>query len=124
MSNALLDETRSERLPINLPFLQQLRVSPTIRDLLDQERPANETWADFAVLAMLQRVVMARTIHFDLSGAKRLLVTLTGDTQDRRHMAEATIPVNVTGVILSDERQKPVQMNLKTAMVAVPKRGR
>lgn len=117
MPNALLDETRTERLPLNLPFLPQVRVSQTVRKLLEQEKPANESWADFAIVSMVLRILHARTVAMDLHRANSLLVTVLGIPSDKPAS-------DMTSVPSYDERQKPTQMSLKTAMVAVGKRGR
>ncbi|MFB3816163.1 MAG: hypothetical protein ACE147_00750 [Candidatus Methylomirabilales bacterium] len=118
--NALLDETRSERLPVNLPFLLQLRVSPTIRELLEREKPANESWADFAMLSMIQRAVHARTVRLDFDGAKRLLVTVGGSGSDET--AGAVTPVTPYDEAHKRRIAEAQQMGLGTGLVKVGKR--
>jgi hypothetical protein len=76
--NAFLDETRSERLDLALPFMRQLRVSPTLAEVLAAEKPATQTWGDFALAAMVEKAVTARMVRGDLCGVTCLVVRLTG----------------------------------------------
>lgn len=76
--NALLDETRSRLLEPNLPFLRQLRASPTVAEVLGSEKADNESWGDFALLGMLALATMRRTVRADLRGANRVLVGIIG----------------------------------------------
>lgn len=80
--NSLLDETRSDRLDLGLAFIRQLRVSPTVAEVLAEEKPAAQTWGDFAILSMVSFAVMARMVRGDLRGVIRLLVRLVGQPAD------------------------------------------
>lgn len=82
MSNALLDETRSERIDLGLPFLKQIRLGPTLRDILTEEKPANQAWGDFFLTAAINQILHARNIRGDWRGSKRLLVRITGQEPD------------------------------------------
>jgi hypothetical protein len=84
MSNAFLDETRSERLDLGLPMMKQLRASPTLTAVLMDEKPATQTWGDFALAAMVEKSVHARMVRGDLRGVIRLLVRLIGQPSDER----------------------------------------
>jgi len=83
MANALLDETRSERIDLGLPWLKQLRVSPTVFELLSEEKPANMSWGDFLLTAALCYVRCARDIRGDFRGSNRLGVRLFGPVSDQ-----------------------------------------
>lgn len=77
--NAFLQESRSERIDFGLPYiLRQLRASPTVAALLTEEKPADQTWGDFAIRALLLYVVMARMVRGDFRGVISLLVRLVG----------------------------------------------
>jgi hypothetical protein len=82
MSSALLDETRSERLDLGLVVMKQLRLSPTLAEVLGEEKPATQTWGDFALAAMVEKVVTARSLRGDYRGVIRLLVRLVGQPSD------------------------------------------
>lgn len=91
--NALLDETRSARIDFDMLLIRELKVSPTVKELLLEEKPSNMGWGDFAIFSMLAFVLIARIVRFDLRGVIRLCVRLVGEP-----------PTNVGG---SDERRKP-----------------
>ena len=80
--NALLDETKSGRIEFDLPLLRELKVSPTVKQLLLEEKPSNMGWGDFAIFSMLAFVLIARIMRFDLRGVIRLCVRLIGATPD------------------------------------------
>lgn len=80
--NALLNETRSKLLEPGLPFLRQLRVSPSIAALLDAEKQDNESWADFALLGMITLASMRRMVRADIRGVIRLGVGIVGAVAD------------------------------------------
>lgn len=80
--NACLDETRSERIDVGLVFMRQLRLSPTLAEVLADEKPAVQTWGDFALSAMVEKVVTARMVRGDYRGVIRLLVRLVGPPSD------------------------------------------
>lgn len=80
--NALLDEKRTARLEIGLPWMKQLRVSPTVEAVLLEEKPASVTWGDFAILAMVLFCFIARIVRGDVRGVIRLGVRLAGSTPD------------------------------------------
>lgn len=84
--NALLDESRSERLELGLSFLRQLRASATVVDILEAEKAADETWGDFALEGMIALAAMRRTLRMDLRGVNRLCVGLVGLADDARQM--------------------------------------
>jgi hypothetical protein len=97
--NALLDETKSGRIEFDLPFLRELKVSPTAKAILFEEKPSNMGWGDFAIFSMLAFVLMARIMRFDLRGVIRLCVGLTGWLPDER-------PTAPTSVGSPDDRRK------------------
>jgi hypothetical protein len=80
--NAFLDETRTERIDLGLPFLKQIRVSPTISALLMEEKPANQTWGDFFLTAAVNHIFHARNMRGDWRGCNRLMVRLLGPEPD------------------------------------------
>lgn len=83
MTNALLDETRTVRIDVGLPWLKQLRVSPTVFELLSEEKPANMSWGDFLLTAALCYVRCARDIRGDFRGSNRLGVRLFGPVSEQ-----------------------------------------
>jgi hypothetical protein len=80
--NAMLDETRSERIDLGLPFLKQIRTSPTLAAILNEEKPANQSWGDFFLSAAVNQVLHARNIRGDWRGCHRLLVRVIGPEPD------------------------------------------
>ncbi len=88
-ANAFLDETRTERLDIGLPFLRQLRLSPTLENLLAEEKPANQSWGDYFLTAAVNQALSARNVRGDWRGSNRLIVrlvgSLSGDPDNRRN---------------------------------------
>jgi hypothetical protein len=100
--NALLDETRSKRLDVALPIMDQLRVSPTTYAVLLEEKPHDQSWGDFAIRSMITSALMGRIMRGELRAAYRLLVRL-GAT-----IADEPTP-DLTSVRPADERQsKPL----------------
>lgn len=112
--NALLDETRTERLDLGMSFLPQLRVSPTVRAMLLEAKPANQSWADFATEAMVVRALLTNTIGLSLHNLNRQVVRLIGPSSDERQEVPAEQPTHRTPVSHPD---KPTQMSLRTAIV-------
>lgn len=98
--NALLDETRSERLDLGLSFMRQLRVSPTVAALLAEEKPAAMSWGDFATLGMIHLIMSWRSSRGDVRGVIRQGVSLVGGAPDGTTGA-------LTAVGLADGRQPP-----------------
>ena len=82
--NALLDETRSTRIEFDLPWLRELKVAPTVKAILLEEKPSNMGWGDFAIFAMLTFVLIARIVRFDIRGVIGLGVRLVGARPDDR----------------------------------------
>lgn len=103
MSNALLDETRSERIDLGLPFLKQIRLGPTLRDILTEEKPANQSWGDFFLSAAINQILHARNIRGDWRGSKRLLVRITGQEPDGLGVTTEEQLTHLTGVRMADK---------------------
>jgi hypothetical protein len=80
--NALLDETKNARIEFGLPWLHELKVSPTIKQILLEEKPSNLGWGDFAIFSMLTFAFIARMMRFDLRGVIRLGVRVVGALPD------------------------------------------
>lgn len=77
-TNALLNATRSKRIDLGLPVrgLDQLRVSPTTFSVLLEEKPADQSWADFTIRALVSFVVIRRMIALETQAANRIVVRL------------------------------------------------
>lgn len=80
--NVLLDETRSDRIEFGLPWLRELRVSPTVKRVLAEEKPSHLGWGEFAILAMVAFVLIARIMRGELHGVIRLVRLLLGPLPD------------------------------------------
>jgi hypothetical protein len=105
--NALLDETRSKLIETGLPFLRQLRASPTVAALLEAEKLDNETWADFSLLGMITLASMRRMVRADLRGVIRLGVGIVGAVTDGLMGERATEAGDPTSVGSPYGRRKP-----------------
>lgn len=105
--NALLDQTRSRLIETGLPFLRQLRASPTVAELLDGEKLDNETWADFALLGMIVLASMRRMVRADIRGVIRFGVGLVGAVADGVMAERAAETGDPTSVGRADVRRKP-----------------
>lgn len=105
--NALRDETRSRLIESGLPFLRQLRTSPTVAELLDAEKTDTETWADFALLGMITLASMRRMVRADLRGVIRLGVGIVGAVADGVMAERAAETGDPTSVGRPDVRRKP-----------------
>ena len=99
--NALLHESRSRLIEPGLPYLRQLRLSPTVAAVLEAEKLDTETWGDFAVLGMIVLANMRRASRGDLRGVIRLHVGIVGAPPD----GPASDPTSVGS---PDERRKPL----------------
>lgn len=106
--NALLDETRSRLIEAGLPFLRQLRTSPTVAALLEDEKTDTETWADFALLGMITLASMRRMVRADLRGVIRLGVGIVGAVADGVMAERAGETVDPTSVGTPDIRRKRI----------------
>ena len=106
MSNALLDETRSERIDLGLPFLKQIRVSPTLANVLSEEKPANQSWGDFFLSAAVNQILMSRNMRGDWRGCNRLLVRIVGPEPDGLGITTEQQLAALTGVRTPDVSQK------------------
>jgi hypothetical protein len=84
MANALLDETKSDRIEFGLDWLRELKVQPTVKTLLLESKPSNMGWGDFAIFSMLAFSFISATMRFDLRGVIRLGVRLVGAMPDDR----------------------------------------
>lgn len=91
-TNAFLDETRTERLDVSLPFAKQLRLSPSIMEVLSEHKPPTQSWGDFCLESMVLRILTDTIMRRDCRGCNRLVVRLFGG--------------NLTGVGSPDGRQK------------------
>ena len=105
--NALRDETRSRLIESGLPFLRQLRTSPSVAELLDAEKQDTETWADFALLGMITLASMRRMVRADIRGVIRLGVGIVGAVADGVMGERATERADPTSVGSPDVRRKP-----------------
>jgi hypothetical protein len=106
MPNALLDETRSERIDLGLPFLKQIRASPTLAQLLSEEKPANQSWGDFFLTAAVNQVLMSRNMRGDWRGVHRLLVRVIGPEPDGLGVTAEQQLESLTGVRSPDIRKE------------------
>jgi len=82
MSNAFLDETRTERIDLGLPICKQLRASPTVFEVLAEEKPATMSWGDFATISMISFALMGRNLRGDFRGAYCQAVRIFGTFPD------------------------------------------
>lgn len=80
--NRLLEESRTVRVDVGMPMCNQLRLQPTLHQILDEAKPVNLSWPDFFAKAALFIVMTDVNIRMDLHAAKRLLVRLLGDGDD------------------------------------------
>jgi hypothetical protein len=105
--NALRDATRSRLIESGLPFLRQLRTSPTVAELLEGEKTDTETWADFALLGMITLASMRRMVRADLRGVIRLGVGIVGAVADGVMGERAAETIRPTSVGPADNCRKP-----------------
>lgn len=89
--NALLDETKGDRIEFGLSFLRELKVQPTVKAILLEEKPSNMGWGDFAIFSMLGFVFIARIMRFDVRGVIRLGVRLVGVIPDDQDADPTTV---------------------------------
>ena len=106
--NALLDATRSRLIETGLPFLRQLRASPTVAELLEGEKQDNETWADFALLGMITLASTRRMVRADIRGVIRFGVGIVKGVADGVMAERAGETADPTSVGAPDVRRKPV----------------
>ncbi len=66
MKNALQYEKKTARIEIDLPMLPQLRVSPTIREILLDAKGGGESWQSFALRGMLVLALLPDTLGLRL----------------------------------------------------------
>jgi hypothetical protein len=105
MPNAMLDETRSERIDLGLPFLKQIRTSPTLAAILSEEKPANQSWGDFFLTAAVNHVLHVRNVRGDWRGCHRLLVRVIGPEPDGLGPTTERQLETLTGVRTADGRR-------------------
>jgi hypothetical protein len=106
--NVLTDETKSDRIEFGLAQLRELKVSPTVKALLLEEKPANMGWGEFAVFAMLTYAFIARIIRFDIGGVIRLGVRLIGARPDESRVTDSASAPSRASVGSPDDRRRPV----------------
>jgi len=82
--NVLLDETKTDRIEFGLDLIRELKVQPTVKAILLEDKPNNMGWGDFAIFTMLTFCFMARIMRFDVRGVIRLGVRLVGAIPDDR----------------------------------------
>ena len=104
MANALLDETRSERIDLGLPFLKQIRLSPTLATVLSEEKPANQAWGDFFLTAAINHVLHAHNVRGDWRGCHRLIDRLIGPPPVGLGVTSEQQVAALTGVRFPDGR--------------------
>ena len=105
MSNAFLDESRSERIDLGLPFLKQIRASPTIVKVLSEEKPANQSWGDFFLSATINHVLNKKNVLGDWRACHRLLGRMIGPEPDGLGVTPEQQMVALTGVRKPATRQ-------------------
>ena len=120
MPNALLAETRTKRIDLALPILPQLRISPTVYEILDEAKSDAQSWPDFALESMLIRALLPHTLGLRLRDLNRQIVRIVGPEPD------AAAPP-LTDVRTSAERQdcpySKRQMEVPGTLVEARKRG-
>jgi hypothetical protein len=107
--NVLLDETRSKRLDVALPIMDQLRVTATTYAILLEEKPSDQSWGDFAIRSMITAALMGRIMRGELRGAYRLLVRFGAIAADEPATVVAAAAPDLTSVRRPDERQQPAR---------------
>ncbi len=95
-TNTILDEVRTARIDVDLPFCRQLRLSPALKAILQQEKPDTLPWPEFIVAALVTYVLVRRLIQGELHSVNRLIVRLVGALSDRSE-AELTNVRSVVG---------------------------
>ncbi len=131
MPNVLLAETRSQRIDLGLPMLSQLRVSPTVHELLSDAKPDHQSWPDFAIESMVIRVLLPHTLGLRLRELNRQCVRIVGRETDTPGVPSGDSSRGDVASALPDRCQAapneptavrtPERMNLKAAIVAVPR---
>lgn len=103
--NAMLDETRSERIDLGLPFLKQIRVSPTIHEFLKDHKPDNRDWGTFILSRAVSGILADYNVRFDFRGLNRQVVRLFGSEKPGLGVSSEDQADALLEMALADNRQ-------------------
>jgi hypothetical protein len=80
--NLFLDQTRSKRIDLGWPGLDQVRVGPDLFDVLQDVKPPTMTWPTFLGVSGVLFGCIALMMRADVEGAQRLLRRIAGEPDD------------------------------------------
>jgi hypothetical protein len=82
MPNLFLEQSRSKRIDLGWPELDQVRVGPDLFQILSDVKPPTMTWATFLGLAGVLFGAMTLILRADVDAAQRLLRRVAGPAPD------------------------------------------
>jgi hypothetical protein len=122
MPSVLVTETKGRGVELGIPGCSTLKLSPTALDILDGAQPDGTGRGEWFTKNSVKVVLMEQILAERWRDAYGTLGRLLGVVPDIRQAAAPTTlaeAVALTNGGQTAERQKPVQMSLKTGTVRV-----